>query len=220
MLAANLTSPPTGSQETPKGGAGVGLRSRIYELLNGSVIYLEPSRPHRVPQHRCCHVIRAYKITMTFSGSGSLLQLRPGGGGRGGGKVITAGSLRTSRHHCRLQFIKDKFAPLRKFTSTHFLFDGLLVKCSEAPGVPGGPPECSHLQVMHGLLDVPAVVLQGGLTLLQGDPVDRLLHLSDSSSVNSPSVAPPLCSALIPPLISNRVLPERQKYQFCSCTSS
>lgn len=36
---------------------------------------------------------------------------------------------------------------------------------------------------MHGLLDVPAVVLQGRLTLLQGDPVDRLLHLKHTSLV-------------------------------------
>lgn len=46
---------------------------------------------------------------------------------------------------------------------------------------------------MHGFLDVPAVVLQGGLTLLQGDPVNRLLHLSDSISVSIPTVAPPPC---------------------------
>lgn len=53
---------------------------------------------------------------------------------------------------------------------------------------PRGWYDCSHLQVMRGLLDVPAVVLQGGLTLLQGDPVNRLLHLKDAASaLTSPS---------------------------------
>lgn len=86
MLAANLTSPPTGSQETPKetpkGSADVGLWFHIYELLNGLVIYLEPSCPHRVPQHRCRHVIRAYKITMTL-GDCSYALVGWGGGQEG-----------------------------------------------------------------------------------------------------------------------------------------
>lgn len=34
-----------------------------------------------------------------------------------------------------------------------------------------------HLQLIYGLGDAPAVALQGGPALLQGHPVDRLLHL-------------------------------------------
>lgn len=41
----------------------------------------------------------------------------------------------------------------------------------------------THLQVVHGCLHAPAVVLQGRLTLLQGDPMNRLLHLHTTAAL-------------------------------------